>query len=202
MLSYWDTDNEYNPDCIDTFVDVYSVKKGLWKRVESSPYDHAVPHLSCGAFVNGVLHWLASSRERGYRSVIAAFDFAREVFDEMPAPSDADLEKFVFYKLVVLGGCLCLVDVGRTRTDVWMMKEYGVEESWTKFSIEGECDFDLLKPLSFVGDEEVVFLTEEESLVLYNVEANSFREMDVDGVRASFVDGGVFVESLVELKLM
>lgn len=199
-LSYWDTDNEHNPDCADTFVDVYSVKGGFWKRVDSSPYDHAVPYLSCGAFVNGALHWLASSRERGYPSVIAAFDLAREVFDEMPAPSDADPEKFVFYRLVVLGGCLCMVGDGSNGINVWMMKEYGVGGSWTKFSIEGEHEFDIVKPLSFVGDEEVVFLTEEESLVVYNVKANSFREMAVDGARASFVDGCPFVESLVELK--
>lgn len=201
-LSYWDTDNEHNPDCADTFVDVYSVKRGIWKRVDNSPYDHAVPHLSCGAFVNGALHWLASSRETGFASVIAAFDLAREVFDEMPAPSDADSEKFVFYRLVVLGGCLCMVDTaGSNGIDVWMMKEYGVGGSWTKFSIEEECEFDIAKPLSFIGDEEEVFLAEEESLVLYNVKANSFREMAVDGAQALFVDGSAFVESLVELKI-
>ncbi|XP_057772091.1 F-box/kelch-repeat protein At3g06240-like [Salvia miltiorrhiza] len=197
-LSYWDTDNEHNPDCADTFVDVYSVTRGVWKRVDNSPYDHAVPHLSCGAFVSGAIHWLASSREEGYTSVIAAFDLAREVFDEMPAPSGVDLGKFVFWKLVVLEGCLCLVDAGRDRSDVWIMKEYGVGESWTKLSIEGGCVYDIIKPLCFDGDdEEIVLMTEGESLVVYNVKAKLFRDMVVDGVPAMFVDGGVFVDSLV-----
>ncbi|KAL1548477.1 F-box protein CPR1-like [Salvia divinorum] len=197
VLSYWDSDNECNPDCADTFVDVYSVGRGVWRRAVNSPYDHAVPHLACGAFVSGKIHWLASSREEGYPSVIAAFDLAREVFDEMPAPKDADAEKLVLYKLVVLGGCLCLFDVQRDRTHVWIMKEYGVGESWRRFSIEGEWEFDVIKPLCFDGDEEVVWLTEEESLVVYNAKGKSFREKVVDGVPAMFVDGGVFLPSLV-----
>lgn len=197
-LSYWVTADEHNPDWADTFVDVYSVKMGVWKRALNSPYDHAFPLLSCGAFVNGAIHWLASSRERGYRSVITAFNFGDEVFDEMPAPSGVDVEKFLFYKLVVLRGCLCMVDAPNNReTDIWIMKEYGVEESWTKFRIDAISEFDINKPLCFVGDEEVVLLTVEESLVVYNVKEKTLRDMVVDGVRAMFIDGGTFIGSLV-----
>ncbi|KAG8369076.1 hypothetical protein BUALT_Bualt15G0112600 [Buddleja alternifolia] len=55
-LSYDDTDKEHEPDCIDTFVDVYSVKRGVWKRVDCSPYDHAITEISSGSFVNGAIH--------------------------------------------------------------------------------------------------------------------------------------------------
>lgn len=197
-LSHFDTDNEYEPDCADTFVDVYSVKSGVWKRLDSSPYDHAVPELASGAFVNGAIHWLASSREPGYRSVIAAFDLVREAFDEIPAPSSVDVERFVFHKLVVLGGCLCMIDsIGGDGIDVWIMKEYGLVDSWTKFSINGDSELDVVKPLCYVGDGEVVFLTEEESLVIYDPKSGTCTDMIVDGVPAKFLDGGTFVESLV-----
>ncbi|KAK6161133.1 hypothetical protein DH2020_004514 [Rehmannia glutinosa] len=197
-LSYYDTDNEYEPDCADTFVDVYSVKMGVWKRVESSPYDHAVPHIFCGAFVNGAIHWLASSRESGYRSVIAGFDLVNDVFSEIPPPSGVDVEKFVFNKLVVLGECLCMLDVRQNdRTDVWIMKEYGLAESWTKFSICADYEYDMLKPLCFIGDEEVVLVTEGETLVVYNQKEGNLKDLVVHGVPAMFVDGGIFVESLV-----
>ncbi|KAL8518786.1 hypothetical protein ACS0TY_009951 [Phlomoides rotata] len=73
-LSYYKTANDIDPDCEDTFVDVYSVKRGAWIRADCSPYDHAVPFMSSGAFVNGAIHWLASSRDPGYPSVIAAFN--------------------------------------------------------------------------------------------------------------------------------
>ncbi|KAK4395552.1 F-box/kelch-repeat protein [Sesamum angolense] len=107
-LSYYDTDR------VETFVDVFSVKRGVWRRVGSSPYDHAIPErstiyvfhkyaLSSAAFVNGALHWLARSRKLGSTSVIVAFNLANEVFDEIPAPSGVDVQNFVFNKLVVLG---------------------------------------------------------------------------------------------------
>ncbi|KAL0355041.1 UNVERIFIED_CONTAM: hypothetical protein Sradi_3951000 [Sesamum radiatum] len=67
-LFYSDTEN-HNSDRVETFVDVFSVRRGVWGRVDSSPYDHDVPQrspygfcekaLSPGAFVNGALHWLA-----------------------------------------------------------------------------------------------------------------------------------------------
>ncbi|KAL0415615.1 UNVERIFIED_CONTAM: F-box/kelch-repeat protein [Sesamum latifolium] len=44
-LSYYDTDN-HNSDRVETFVDVFSVKRGVWRRVVSSPYDHDVPQRS------------------------------------------------------------------------------------------------------------------------------------------------------------
>lgn len=50
---------------------------------------------------------------------------------------DYDLRHF-YDDFVALGGCLCML-VCRTNGnefDVWMMKEYGVAESWTKFSVE------------------------------------------------------------------
>lgn len=148
--------------------------------------------------MNGAIHWLASSRERGYRSVIAAFGFADEVFDEMPLPSGVDVDKFVFYELVVLKGCLCMVDAPfNWEMDVWIMKEYGVGESWTKFRIDAISEFDIVKPMCFVGDEEVVLLTEGESLVVYNVKEKTLGDMVVDGVPAMFIDGGTFIGSLV-----
>lgn len=200
-LSYNDTFNEHEPDCVDTFVDVYSVKRGSWRRVDSSPYDHAVPEIWPGAFVNGAIHWLASSREPGFYSVIAAFDLADEAFRQLPAPIGVDVEKFVFNKLVVLGGCLCMFD---GRVDFWVMKEYGLAESWTKFSISAHYDWDFVKPLCFVGSEDevedqdvVVLLTEGETLVAFHQKEGMLRDMVVDGGPATFIDAVTFVESLV-----
>ncbi|KAG8369906.1 hypothetical protein BUALT_Bualt14G0062100 [Buddleja alternifolia] len=197
-LSYYNSDNEYEPDCDDIFVDVYSVKTGVWKRVDSSPYDHAVPHLSSGSFVNGAIHWLASSPESGYPSVIAAFDLANELFDEIPAPIGVDAQKFVFNMLMVVDGCLCMIDVRRNgATDIWVMKEYGLRESWSKISVERDYEWDIVKALCFIGDEEVVLVTEQESLVVHNMKDGSLKDMIVDGAPATVIDGGTFVESLV-----
>ncbi|KAL0355034.1 UNVERIFIED_CONTAM: F-box protein CPR1 [Sesamum radiatum] len=201
-LSYYDTDNDYS-DSVETFVDVFSMKRGVWRRVDSSPYDHHVPYdlwiktLSSGAFVNGALHWLARNRKLGSPSVIAAFNLANEVFDEIPAPSGVDVQNFVFNKLVVLGGCLCMVDGGEDGPiDVWTMKEYGLQQSWTKFRIQVDCKWDIFKPLCFISDEELVLITHGETLAVYNWTNGTVSELATIAP-ADAIDGCSFVESLV-----
>ncbi|KAL0457384.1 UNVERIFIED_CONTAM: F-box protein CPR1 [Sesamum latifolium] len=186
-----------------TFVDVYSVKRGVWKRVGISPYSHVFPHLSSwvtfrksicpGTFVNGAIHWLVPGREPGSPSVIAAFNLANEVFVEIPAPSGVDMLNILLNKLVVRGGCLCLLYTREHgQTDVWTMEEYGLKESWTKFTIHD----DIRRPLGWLGDEEVVLLTTCEALVVYNRTNGKLRSMVVDGHRP-VLDGCNFMESFV-----
>ncbi|KAL0414710.1 UNVERIFIED_CONTAM: F-box protein CPR1 [Sesamum radiatum] len=185
--------------------------RGVWKRVDSSPYDHVVPPLPhwamyektlCpGVFLNGAIHWLARSRKPGFPSVISAFNLAQEVFVEIPAPGGVDVQMFVLHKLAVLGGCLCLIDAReKWRMDVWTMKEYGLRESWTKFSIDYE--WDLVKPLCLIGDEEVVLVTQFHKLVVYNLREGTFRDMIVDGAPAVAMDGCAFMGSLVSPALL
>ncbi|KAL2229776.1 F-box/kelch-repeat protein At3g06240-like [Sesamum indicum] len=132
--------------------------------------------LSPGVFVDGAIHWLARSRKPGSPSVIAAFSLAHEVFVEIPAPRGVDVHMFVFKKLLVLGGCLCLINARENDPmDVWTMKEYGLGESWTKFSIDYE--WDLVKPLCLMGDEEVVLVTHFRKLFVYNRREGTFRDM-------------------------
>lgn len=198
-LSYYDTDNEHEPDCADTFLDVYSAKKGSWRRLGSSPYDHAVPTDDSGKFLNGALHWLASSTNPGYSSVIAAFNLADEVFQELTPPATLDKDKFVFNRLVVLEGCLCMVDDHfHDHIDVWVMKEYGDGESWTKFTIRGlECDD--AKPLCPFGDKEYV-VVDENYLKVHNLEEQTTSPMRIHGPSVEFEDGVTYRGSLVSPK--
>ncbi|KAL0457382.1 UNVERIFIED_CONTAM: F-box protein CPR1 [Sesamum latifolium] len=185
-LSHYDTNNRHRSN--DTFVDVYSVRKGVWKRVDSSPYDHVVPPLP----------WAIKP---GSPSVIAAFNLAHEVFVEIPAPGGADVQMSVLNKLVVLGGCLCLINARENGPmDVWTMKEYGLRESWTKFTIDYE--WDLVKPLCLIGDEEVVLVAQFHKLVVYNRREGTFRDMIVDGAPAVAMDGCAFMGSLVSPALL
>ncbi|KAH6804419.1 hypothetical protein C2S51_032666 [Perilla frutescens var. frutescens] len=179
-----------------SFVDVYSVKLGVWKRIHNLPYEHIS---MCGAFVNNAIHWLVCGPLFLDENIVLAFDLADEVFVKMPAPRPSgfdDVEQFVLTKLVVIEGCLCLVYQTIRQMELWIMKEYGVPDSWTKYSIDADVEFGLIKPLCFVGDEEVVLLTEEKSLSVYNLKWKAWTDMVVDGV-PTVLDGGTFVESLV-----
>ncbi|KAK9741601.1 hypothetical protein RND81_03G116500 [Saponaria officinalis] len=199
-LSYYDSDNEYEPDCSEMFVNVYSVRSGTWKKGESSPYDHAVGHVTTGVFVDGCIHWLAS-RTSGYSSVIVSFDLTEEKFYEVPAPSSFGGDHFVLKRLVVLGGCLSIFPYRPEKeTDIWMMKEYGVKESWTKFSIVDDKVSEF-RPLVFMaGQREVVMVKDEETvvekLVMFNLDGAAFKDITIHGIDEFHV-GGSFTETLV-----
>ncbi|KAL3505735.1 hypothetical protein ACH5RR_031117 [Cinchona calisaya] len=199
-LSYYDTDNEHEPDCADTFVDVFSLKMRTWRRIEPSPYDHAVPELASGVFLNGAIHWLAcDTRSEGTPSVIAAFNLNSEEFVKVPPPSSLDKGKFVFNKLVALEGCLgMVVDQYNGQIDVWIMKDYGAHDSWTKFTVNAPEYADIFKPICQLGEKEVVLEKDGEKLIAYNLTEDSLRDIVVAGIPDMFEDDVVtFTESLL-----
>ncbi|KAK2984432.1 hypothetical protein RJ640_014838 [Escallonia rubra] len=187
-LSYYDTDNEHEPDCADMFVNVYTLKNNSWKRVRNSPYDHAVPLLSMGVFVNGCVHWLGS-RVSDYSTAIAAFDLADEEFREVAPPTDADISNIHVLSLAVIGGCLCLVDSrSNVQLDIWVMKEYGVTESWSKLLIVGLNVF-YTKPTDFIEGGEELLVIDEDKLAVYNVKEGRFRDIVIHGMLDAFEAG-------------
>ncbi|XP_061999613.1 F-box/kelch-repeat protein At3g06240-like [Rosa rugosa] len=90
-------------------VQVFSVKANCWKVVKApylTPYHPWSEEL--GTYSNGAIHWV-SNREPGiFEPPVYAFDLANEEFREMPLP---DAKKYTVF---------------------WVMKEYGLPESWVK----------------------------------------------------------------------
>ncbi|KAF5482562.1 hypothetical protein F2P56_003120 [Juglans regia] len=86
--------------------------------------------------VNGRLHWVTWPRRYSPRRSIISFDLAEEQFQEVLTPDCYTLNRRK-YHLVVLGGCLsAAVYCNYGRLEIWVMREYGVKESWNKkFSI-------------------------------------------------------------------
>ncbi|KAL3648708.1 hypothetical protein CASFOL_005111 [Castilleja foliolosa] len=188
---------------LDTLIDmyVYSAKRGFWEMIKNPSYDCIYPVNPCGAgaYVNGAYHWLGARRRDLDCNVIAAFDFDKEVFSEIPPPSGVDRKDLLSFTLGVLEGCLCVIgDVNNSQgMDVWIMKEYGVADSWSKLSFDGYHLGDLFKPLCFVWEGEVVLVVKGPRLVAYNVKERTLRDLVVDGIPGEFVDGCTFMESLV-----
>ncbi|KAF9622034.1 hypothetical protein IFM89_029318 [Coptis chinensis] len=126
--------------------------------------------MSSRVFVNGALHWEGNRHES---KIIVSFDIVDEVFKEVPL---LDYKEDEFHIIVgVLGGCLCVVcGFSSLRVDVWLMKVYGVKDSWTKmFSIShlevirsSVCGF-FIRPLCYSKNDEIV-LVMDKALVLYD----------------------------------
>ncbi|KAG8656302.1 F-box/kelch-repeat protein At3g06240 [Manihot esculenta] len=84
-----------------------------------------------GVFVGGSLHWVVQRKGNIRDGVILAFDLGDEKFFELPRPACMEDEYF-FFHVQEIGGSLALYKSWAVWVDeVWIMKEYGVMESWS-----------------------------------------------------------------------
>lgn len=166
---------------------VYALKANSWRRIENIPYKYLGCRRQSAAFVCGARHWLASN---GTDDVIVAFSLADEKFRTVPSPGCIGDE------LCVLGGCLCVLVQQTHRVDVWVMKKYGVRDSWTKFTVTYHDSFQPWRPLSLSSTGQILFDTEQSQLVVFNPWEEKCKELVVQGC-PKWVEGGTYVASLV-----
>lgn len=70
-----------------------------------------------------------------------------------------------------------------SKFDMWVMKDHGIQGSWTKsVVIENFCpmelSFDSYEPIIFLSNGEILMFNDDDPLVVvyYNQESKSFRE--------------------------
>lgn len=107
---------------------VLTVGSGGWRNVGNFVYPFPFGYQSCGIFHNGFLHWISQCSDNSV--LICAFDLESERFQELPLPPWS-LEKPLI-SLGVLKGWLSIFVPSKGNVNVWVMKDYGVQESWTK----------------------------------------------------------------------
>ncbi|KAK7848032.1 F-box/kelch-repeat protein At3g06240 [Quercus suber] len=186
-------------------VAVFSLKTVAWKLVEGFHYEKPTTEvwegpLPYGTHLNGALHWVFKLRG-GYECVIAAFDLETETFREMPVPANS----VSGFSTGFLKGCLCLMDLdfGLRRRDIWVMKEYGVEKSWTRILVVDPCY--VVKPLCLWKESKILMTIDrndnqnQNELVLCNPKDGTCKNFEVVGTPFSFY-ADTYVESLVSPK--
>ncbi|KAF8011770.1 hypothetical protein BT93_I0034 [Corymbia citriodora subsp. variegata] len=129
---------QYPNDHHRSGVEIYSLNTDSWRSLERElpPLTGSGP----AVFLNGNLHWFVSN---GNRSIVL-FNVASEMFAEM-ALSKKLLRIVIVSKAVVLSVLNDLLAVCTLRREaaaghlepysivsVWVMKEYGMPESWTR----------------------------------------------------------------------
>jgi F-box interacting protein len=122
----------YNvPDSSGDLVDKTEVKinilgTNVWKNLPDSPFNCMLSH-EPGRFVSGNIIWLASNNFHHSPCFIVSLDLRKESYQKLLLPDCGELDVSILI-LSVLKDCLCMT-YGH---DVWIMKEYGNNESWTK----------------------------------------------------------------------
>ncbi|MFQ6645221.1 hypothetical protein Gotur_019469, partial [Gossypium turneri] len=110
--------------------EIYTIGSGTWRSIGNTPTGSV--SLPFNAFLNGALHWSKSSLGGEF---INSFDFDTERFGIVPPPDHfQELDKESGDTTTgVLGGCLFIIHLAISELfEIWVMKEYGVKESWTK----------------------------------------------------------------------
>ncbi|XP_008226228.1 PREDICTED: F-box/kelch-repeat protein At3g23880-like [Prunus mume] len=133
-----------------TLAEVYSLATGTWSSPACVSPTCRIEMAASNAFVNGILHWpVVSNGNHCY--FILTFDLGNEVFCMIPMPKIIQWNFNLGLRLSVSDDrksiALFMRDKGHERPhenfminnsredsvlDIWVMKEYGRKESWTK----------------------------------------------------------------------
>ncbi|KAF7837192.1 F-box protein [Senna tora] len=173
--------------------EIYHMDTGTWKSIGYAPCALVVS--SFNSFLRGSLHWVPSAGNSS--EYIYSFNFETEQFGSVPPPPCLDGTKREisdYLKLGIVEGCLFICVFGDSRKfDIWVMKDYGVKESWTKqFVIENlyprqsRSSSDFYEPVKFMSNGEILMLYNDSEVVCYNTQTKRLRRTRVTHTRHEF----------------
>lgn len=162
--------------------EIHTLGTQSWRSISNAPIPKR--DASFDPYLNGTLHWITDSRK--VSDLICSFDLHTEQFRVVPPPfrSEADyINKISGMKIGSLRGCLCVTYVFEdVQFVVWVMKDYGAKESWTKqFSIDiysycGLRGEDFYHPINFLHNGDLLFMSKFSSLVSYSPGKRTFKD--------------------------
>ncbi|XP_073039081.1 F-box protein At3g07870-like [Primulina eburnea] len=164
--------------------DVYTLGSDTWRRIENAPWPK---HKSFEPLLNDALHWITNSHKPC--ELISSFDLAEETFKFVPPPAHFSLQymdRISSINMGVLKNCLCICYIYKdTVFEAWLMREYGVKESWTrKFSIDMKFydqmsfeDLQLQRPIKFLNNGDLWFISRTNSLVSFSPTKRTFKKL-------------------------
>lgn len=196
-------------------VEVHTIGTNTWRNIGDLPYVLNQPYY--GAFLNSALHWYAHSHDKR-TAFMCSFDLGDEQFRQFPGPPTREYDKcrpINSISVGVSGGFLYLCDgFLEPNLDIWIMKKYGVKESWTKeFVIVNSVVSKLqrlygsLQILNYrenmnkeaTEGTELQMLFGSEALLAYNVRSKSIRRPKVFDVQTNY-QAIPYIPSLVSIK--
>ncbi|XP_058741893.1 F-box/kelch-repeat protein At3g23880-like [Vicia villosa] len=204
----------YLEDEFKTEVRVLSLGDYVWRTVECFmnvilPQDYV--------YLNETINWLAIHKGKDVRVdqlVIVSFDLRTETYTEMGVPCGFNqvLPKQPEPTLGWLEGCLCFSCYYQEKDFViWLMKEFGIEDSWTQFlklnNLNLRIDYNYIDRLPWVplllSDDTLILTSHNESqAIIYNWRNNRVIRTNIIASRSSSLDwkdAKVYVESLVPI---
>ncbi|GFP82748.1 F-box protein cpr30 [Phtheirospermum japonicum] len=163
--------------------EVYTFKSNVWKEVQPFPCSLSYTYQLWVGPVNGSLHMLCTDKSR-LHSKIVGFSVENENYFEMMFPKGTNN----VMGLDLLGGCLSMACCNtESQINIWVMKEYGLRESWTNLIsiVNPVCDnpSDCFKPLVYSEDgQKVLMYGNRSKFVWYDLKRKTMEKVKVGGV--------------------
>ncbi|OIT20251.1 f-boxkelch-repeat protein, partial [Nicotiana attenuata] len=177
------------------YVCVYSLKTNSWRRL--GDMRGGLLYNGSAKLVHGKFHW-ATMHAGGWG--VGSIDLVEERADGWGITSIDLVDEKCRKVLGVLGSELTILcNYDRTRDDMWVMKEYGVKESWIKlytFRYPNVLkDYMISPPLCMSNEGEILHVVGS-TFAIYNPVYRSFTSPKVTNIDGS-VEAKLYIESLV-----
>ncbi|CAI9755932.1 unnamed protein product [Fraxinus pennsylvanica] len=187
---------------------VYTLGTRSWRTINENMLNFAYGGRcrSVGLFFNGNVHWLIQDLNEDTHELISCFDLEKEAFRPFPSPFPG--RQGLLVSLGVLQDRLCLCDnTSFLEINIWVMKEYGVEKSWTREFVIGKMTeligptLEVVYPLKIFKDG-VITLLWGDFFMMYCCNKSSFgQEVDMEQSRGpNRIEALLHVSSLFSLK--
>ncbi|XP_039688407.1 F-box/kelch-repeat protein At3g23880 [Medicago truncatula] len=124
-----------------------------WKRIEGIPHYYDI--CGVGIFVSDTVNWLAIDESSSY-FILISLDF-EESYQQLLLPESENDS----WTLSAARDCLCVSRTSDTFMNIWIMKEYGNQESWTKLYIVPN-----LQDWGFIAYKDL-YISEDDKLLMH-----------------------------------
>jgi F-box interacting protein len=189
---------------VPPLVEIYTLRTGAWRSLKAPGPPYTIITWSLSVFLNGAVHWPAytPADQGAFRNLIVSFDMEDETFREVAMPKSLQGVEDLSVTVAVLDGLLALVPCNRYGSvefhSVWVMKEYGVAESWTKL-YDIDVGEGLHRVIGFTKNGEAL-LIKHEKLFSYSPCTQQTLDLHICG-KSFFFSLDTYVESLVPVNI-
>ena len=161
---------------------VYSFNLDCWFRV----LDHVPFRFNCrratGVLVEEKLHWVLGT-EREFPHSIVSFSLNFHCFSEVAVPVVDINSYYVDMYVGELDGCLCVLANYVYFSEIFVMKQYGVVESWSKLCRvkRTETIINLESTIAFINDRKTLLVRHCRTLLAsINLETLEIKNLSID----------------------
>ncbi|AES95608.1 F-box protein interaction domain protein [Medicago truncatula] len=187
-------------------VEMHTLGTATWRNVEVDPM-FSFTRLGSPTCVNGALHWINYDDKNKTRSILC-FNFESEKFQSFPSPPHPH-HKRLSITMVELKGFLYICESTVNSCVVWLMKKYGIGESWTRVFCSDNFNgiplcFGLCRPVKHFENGGGALLIQNsyscDSFIYYEPETRVFKVYSVDGAVSPWFELFPHSPGLISLK--